>query len=137
METQHFQSYELVVGRLLESMFFTVTLFYHFYFQAQLVGGWGYTLSDILGELVQSVSILNSPVRFLSRRRTPRYTNMEIILRCFYPPSLANVWREEMHKHARPDGLSALLAATSAGLSTVISNAMATQLQFVEPQLRY
>ena len=42
-----------------------------------------------------------------------------------------------MRMHARPAGLSVLLAATSAGLSTVNSNVIATQLQFVELQLRY
>ena len=35
---------------------------------------------------------------------------------------LANVWCGEMRKHARPAGLSALLAATSARLSTVNSS---------------
>ena len=50
---------------------------------------------------------------------------------------LANVWCGGMRKHARPAGLSTLLAATPAGLSTVISNVIATWLQFVEPLLRY
>ena len=36
--------------------------------------------------LVQSVSILNNSVRFLLRRRTPRYMNMEIRVRCCPPP---------------------------------------------------
>ena len=62
--------------------------------------------------------------------------NMEALLRCCRPP-LANVWCGGMGEHARPAGLSALLAATSAGLSTVNSNDIATQLQFVEPQIRY
>ena len=53
------------------------------------------------------------------------------------PLRLASVWWGGMRKHTRPAGLSALLAATSAGLSTVNSNVIATQLEFVEPQLRY
>ena len=62
--------------------------------------------------------------------------NMEIILHYCSPP-LASVWWGGGCKHARPVGLSALLAATSAGLSTVNSDFIATQLQFDEPQLRY
>ena len=61
--------------------------------------------------------------------------NMEILLRCCIPP-LADVWCAGMRKHTRPAGLSALLAVTAAGLSIVSSNVIATQLQFVEPQLR-
>ena len=37
-----------------------------------------------------------------------------------------------MRKHARPAGLFALLTATSARLSTVNSNIIATELYFVE-----
>ena len=47
--------------------------------------------------------------------------NMEIILHYCSPP-LASVWWGGGCKHARPVGLSALLAATSAGLSTVNSD---------------
>ena len=62
--------------------------------------------------------------------------NMGILLRCYRPP-LANVWGGGIRGHARAAGLSALLAATSAGISTVYANVIATQLQFVEPSLRY
>ena len=47
--------------------------------------------------------------------------NMGILLRCYRPP-LANVWWGGIRGHARAAGLSALLAATSAGLSAVMSN---------------